>query len=89
LAATSAGSAPATHPSPFLGAWWLARRKPPAAPPEPAAAPATLDVPCPGSGDNLKVKASLAGKRVRCPKCGQVTRVPEATATDVPTRRPT
>src|SRR5262245_6841787 len=35
-----------------------------------------IAVPCPGCGRNLKVKDELAGKRIRCPDCGQVLLVP-------------
>jgi len=32
---------------------------------------------CSGCGKNLKVKAQLAGKSGKCPKCGQTVKVPE------------
>lgn len=34
--------------------------------------------PCLGCGTNLKAKPELAGKKVKCPRCGQLTQVPEA-----------
>jgi hypothetical protein len=42
---------------------------------EPAAAQAVI-VACTGCSKRLKVKPSLAGKKVKCPKCGQAVLVP-------------
>jgi hypothetical protein len=46
----------------------------PAAPPPPA----TLTFACPGCGKSLKTKPDLAGKKVKCPSCGQAVAVPGA-----------
>src|SRR5262249_24533432 len=52
----------------------------PAPVPEPPAradsAPAPLAVQCAGCGQKLKARAELAGKKVKCPKCGQAVFVP-------------
>jgi RNA polymerase sigma factor (sigma-70 family) len=45
-------------------------------PAEPAAAPASGSFRCSGCGKLLKVKAELAGKKVKCPQCGQAVRIP-------------
>jgi hypothetical protein len=71
----------------FVGAWLLARRgrragkaPAPASVPDtlvqPAAAAPPLMFACPGCGHSLKVKAELAGKKGKCPKCGGVVPVP-------------
>jgi WD40 repeat protein len=39
-----------------------------------------LDFPCPNCGQKLRAREDLAGRRVRCPKCGAAAPVPE----DVP-----
>jgi WD40 repeat protein len=74
----------------FLGVWILVRRRraepeepelilteaepdPPAPPPPP---PTVVTFPCPGCGKRLKARASLAGKRVKCPNCGKPAVVP-------------
>jgi serine/threonine protein kinase len=47
--------------------------------PAPVSTPANtspVSLMCSGCGKNLKAKAELAGKRVKCPHCGKVTRVP-------------
>jgi serine/threonine protein kinase len=50
-----------------------------------AAAPAApLSFPCPGCGKNLRAKAELAGKRVKCPQCAKPVQVPEAKAGPAP-----
>jgi len=36
----------------------------------------SVSFPCAGCGKNLKVRATLAGKKVKCPQCGQAVRVP-------------
>jgi predicted RNA-binding Zn-ribbon protein involved in translation (DUF1610 family) len=41
-----------------------------------AAAP-IIAFPCPGCGKNLRVRAALAGKKVKCPQCGHGVFVPE------------
>ena len=64
-------------------ALWHARRKGAIHPapgtlpaPEPANPPLTFA--CSGCGKRLKVRAALAGKKVRCPQCGQAVAVPLA-----------
>jgi hypothetical protein len=42
---------------------------------EPAAADAMI-VACTGCSKKLRIKPSLAGKKVRCPKCGQIVLIP-------------
>lgn len=46
----------------------------------PAAAPVIAST-CSGCGKTLKVKAELAGKKVKCPQCGMAVSVPTATET--------
>jgi hypothetical protein len=65
-----------------LGLWLYAGRSrgagaglPASGPAKPAAAP-PLSVGCPGCGKTLKVRAGLAGKRVKCPGCGGAVLVP-------------
>jgi anti-sigma factor RsiW len=41
-----------------------------------------IAVHCPGFGHNLKVRAGLAGKKVKCPRCGQPVPVPAGKAAD-------
>jgi WD40 repeat protein/serine/threonine protein kinase len=48
--------------------------------PDPAAAPVSFA--CPGCGKVLKARGELAGKRAKCPHCGQMVRVARA-GTDV------
>jgi DNA-directed RNA polymerase subunit RPC12/RpoP len=45
--------------------------------PETAPAPASVSFRCSGCGRSSKVKAEWAGKKAKCPHCGQVTLVPE------------
>jgi hypothetical protein len=40
--------------------------------------PAPLSFPCPGCGKKLRARAELAGKKVKCPQCGQAAPVPES-----------
>jgi hypothetical protein len=42
---------------------------------------------CPDCNKSVKVKDDLAGKRVRCPGCGTIQRVPEAASTAVAASR--
>jgi serine/threonine protein kinase len=67
-----------------LGAWFWVRRSRPAAAAEkatqPAAAPALVAFACAECGKNLKAKASLAGKKVKCPQCSRAVLVPAAGA---------
>jgi hypothetical protein len=67
----------------LLGGWLLARQrrragKAPA--PDAEAGPGVAAPPicfaCPGCGHGLKVKAELAGKKGKCPQCGQAVLVP-------------
>jgi ribosomal protein S27E len=62
-----------------LGAWFYARQRHRAAHgqgPNPAPPAAPVAVECSGCGKDLKVKAELAGRKVRCPQCGQAVLVP-------------
>ncbi len=45
--------------------------------------PPLVAFPCPECGKKLKVKAVLAGKKVKCPKCGQAVLVAAPTEDDV------
>jgi DNA-directed RNA polymerase subunit RPC12/RpoP len=71
----------------LLGAWvWTRRRHRPgtasaAAPvPRAEAAGASVLVRCSGCGRRLKGKAELAGKKLKCPQCGQAVLVPSVQA---------
>ncbi len=44
--------------------------------PKPSAPAPPITVACSGCGGKLKVRAELAGKKAKCPKCSSVTRVP-------------
>jgi WD40 repeat protein len=44
-----------------------------------------LSFPCPACGKNLKARAELAGKRVKCPQCAKPAHVPENQAGGPPT----
>jgi hypothetical protein len=70
-----------------FGLWCSARRsrragKVPALAPvedeqaKPAPASPPCVVPCSGCGKHLKARGDLAGKRVKCPHCGQAVLVP-------------
>jgi hypothetical protein len=72
-----------------LFGWLSVRRRRPST--APAAVPATdeaarvktnglLAVRCSGCGKNLKTRTELAGKKIKCPQCGQVVRVPSIQA---------
>jgi serine/threonine protein kinase/DNA-directed RNA polymerase subunit RPC12/RpoP len=50
---------------------------PPGQQAEPAAAAPPVSFPCAACGTRLKVRAELAGKKVKCPHCGKGTLVPE------------
>jgi hypothetical protein len=54
----------------------LRYRRRTAAPADTADAPTPLAFACAGCGKRLKVRAELAGKRTKCPKCGNVMAVP-------------
>ncbi len=41
--------------------------------------PGSVAVPCPECGRNLKIKAELAGKKVKCPQCGKALVAPQPT----------
>jgi WD40 repeat protein len=71
----------------LIGLWWLLRpgagpaSTPPPLPikdnePKPTSPPPPLGVQCGGCGLKLKVKAELAGKKVRCPQCGGAVVLP-------------
>jgi WD40 repeat protein len=49
---------------------------------KPAAALPSIAVTCSGCGENLKARAGLAGKRVKCPKCGRAVLVPAIKTAD-------
>jgi hypothetical protein len=76
----------------YLRQWRLADKAPPGpAGPDnqsPPGAPPTVAVACPGCGKKLKVRAALAGKKVKCPQCGQAILVPETSATEPARPRP-
>jgi regulation of enolase protein 1 (concanavalin A-like superfamily)/predicted RNA-binding Zn-ribbon protein involved in translation (DUF1610 family) len=46
-------------------------------PSDPEAAAPSIVLPCPGCGKNLRARAALAGKSLKCPQCGQGVLVPE------------
>jgi serine/threonine-protein kinase len=58
-----------------LGVWLRLRRRR-RAEPAPPVVPAGLSFPCPGCSRNLRVRPGLAGKKVKCPQCGQGVTVP-------------
>jgi hypothetical protein len=71
----------------FFGGWLFVRQrrradetaKAPPAPeqtPQPEAAPAPVAFTCAGCAARLKGRATLAGKKIKCPRCGQVISVP-------------
>ncbi len=39
-------------------------------------APGPIAFQCPGCGKKLKTKAELAGKKIKCPECGNAVVVP-------------
>ncbi len=63
------------------GAWLILRQRGSAPESKPAVnadvSPASLVVTCAGCGKNLKVKAEMAGKKVKCSQCGKAVLVPE------------
>jgi DNA-directed RNA polymerase subunit RPC12/RpoP len=59
--------------------WWFARRGR-ARPCPPAAGKATVSWVCAACGKNLRAGTALAGKKVRCPHCGQAVLVPATAA---------
>jgi hypothetical protein len=62
-----------------LGTWLIVRRtrrKGQAARPIAKAEPGPVSFACSGCGRKLRVKAELAGKKVKCPGCGRVAGVP-------------
>jgi hypothetical protein len=74
-----------------LGVWLYLRqsRRPAEAPagapvaghqPQPRRAAPPARFPCPGCGKDLKARADLAGKKVKCPQCGQAVTVPGTAA---------
>jgi predicted RNA-binding Zn-ribbon protein involved in translation (DUF1610 family) len=69
-------------------AFFLRRRRPavqtPAAnqPATTEAAAASVAVACAGCGKQLKAKAELAGRKVKCPNCGKAVAIPAAKASE-------
>jgi len=68
----------------LFGVWWCVRRNrgpaqaslsPPAVG-KPAAVSPSISVRCSGCGKKLKAGADFAGKKVKCPQCGQAVFVP-------------
>jgi WD40 repeat protein len=53
------------------------RRRPGPGPVNTGAAPASLSFPCSACGKKLRARAELAGKKLKCPQCGQPVAVPE------------
>src|SRR5581483_2532670 len=49
------------------GLWWYARRR---------LTQARAALACPGCGEEFVARAELAGKKVKCPACGEAVRVP-------------
>jgi predicted RNA-binding Zn-ribbon protein involved in translation (DUF1610 family) len=49
-----------------------------------AASVSALSFPCPDCGKNLRARADLAGKKVRCPQCKAAVVVPEGTGSGNP-----
>jgi serine/threonine protein kinase len=60
------------------GVWWAVRQKRRAGKEASAPAAPVIAVQCPGCNRKLKVRADLAGKKVKCPGCGQGVPVPGA-----------
>jgi hypothetical protein len=48
----------------------------PGRPAGPQAAAPSVGFACPGCGHGLRARAALAGKRVKCPRCGAAVSVP-------------
>jgi hypothetical protein len=78
----------------LLNGWLLARRRRHTAPvpvtagrSKPLVPPVCY--PCPGCGHALRVKAELAGKKVRCPRCNTVQLVPATAPVGRPGSAPT
>lgn len=46
--------------------------------------PRSIPFPCSGCEQRLRVASALAGKKIKCPKCGQVTSVPRREASTTP-----
>jgi Protein of unknown function (DUF1583) C domain len=57
-----------------------AKKEAPAAPAKSAASGNYVSFPCSECGKNLKVKIELAGKKLKCPHCGTVTKAPASAA---------
>jgi DNA-binding beta-propeller fold protein YncE len=62
--------------SSFVGAWWWTRRRRGAGKVEAATAAPFLAMTCPGCERRLRAHPGLAGKKVKCPGCGQAVPVP-------------
>jgi hypothetical protein len=80
---TAAGVVGLVVLSPLLLAVWLSARRrrrtanaAPDAPAKPTPPAPAVSFPCPACGKPLKVKAALAGKKFRCPHCGEAVPAP-------------
>jgi serine/threonine protein kinase len=64
-----------------LGVWlgWYVRRRAAADQAQPGATPPPGSFPCPACGANLRTRAGLAGKTVKCPRCARAVLVPAGT----------
>jgi ribosomal protein S27E len=56
--------------------------------PQGSPAPSPIEVACDGCGHRTKVGLEVAGRRVRCKKCGQIFRVPAAGGEGTPAANP-
>ncbi len=54
----------------------------------PAVTTEALTLRCPGCGKTLRVKASLAGKKVQCPQCGETVSLPPGEVSEASHPRP-
>ncbi len=60
----------------------LHKRSGTASPAPTAAARTSVSIPCPQCAKGLKITPEMAGKKVKCPKCGAVAPVPSMEASD-------
>ena len=60
--------------------FWRVQRRAKEKPADPEAAVPLIAFPCPGCGKNLRARAALAGKSLKCPACGQGVLIPETNA---------
>jgi sugar lactone lactonase YvrE len=61
---------------PVLGVWWLLRQNRRARKAVSATAPPAVAVQCSGCHRRLKARVDLAGRKVKCPGCGQEVLIP-------------